>query len=235
MRRRPLVAVSVALTVLGVAVVVGVLQRDAGAVREWIPPTHSFASSSPTPGTPAPGTPGVGTPVVRTPAPGTPAPGTPAPGTPTERAASAVPRLAIPSIRLDHAMLARGISSDGTINPVPGTVMWFDGVDRVRPGTVGTAVVAAHVKVAKRRDVFADLADVKVGDAVYVVEADGSNARYTVTRASAINKHDVTTDQAVWGANTSISRLAIITCDYAQGIRGDGRSVANFVVIAERQ
>ena len=48
-----------------------------------------------------------------------------------------------------------------------------------------------------------------------------------------MRKQALTTDQAVWGANSSESRLAIITCDDALGFRGDGHRVANFVVIAE--
>ena len=72
-----------------------------------------------------------------------------------------------------------------------------------------------------------------MGDTVQVVE-DGKAVTYRVTRASAIDKTKVTTDQTVWGANDSRSRLAIITCDDAFGFRGDGHRVASFVVIAER-
>jgi LPXTG-site transpeptidase (sortase) family protein len=111
--------------------------------------------------------------------------------------------------------------------------MWFRGYERVRPGSVGTAVIAAHVATGDRRDVFAKLADVDVGDTVQVVEG-GKAVSYRVTRASAIDKEKVTTDQAVWGTNTSESRLAIITCDDAFGFRSDGHRRANFVVIAER-
>ena len=130
-------------------------------------------------------------------------------------------------------MHGAGLSPRGTIDPDPGTVMWFQGYERVRPGRVGTAVIAAHVATGSRPDVFADLADVDVGDAVQVVE-NGATVSYRVTRAQAIDKQKVTTDQSVWGANGSRSRLAIITCDDAFGFRSDGHRKANFVVIAER-
>ena len=130
-------------------------------------------------------------------------------------------------------MRGEGLSSNGTIDPAPGTVMWFKGYERVRPGKVGTAVIAAHVATGKRPDVFADLADVKVGDTVEVFEG-GKTVKYRVTRAGAIDKKKVTTDQTVWGENTSRTRLAIITCDDAYGLRGDGHRVANFVVIADK-
>ena len=130
-------------------------------------------------------------------------------------------------------MYGGGLSSDGTIDPEPGSIMWFQGFERVRPGRVGTAVIAGHVASGSRRDVFANLADVDVGDKVQIVDK-GKILTYRVTRASAINKYEVTTDAAVWGQNTSRSRLAIITCDDAFGFRGDGHRVANFVVIADR-
>lgn len=130
-------------------------------------------------------------------------------------------------------MAGQGLSRRGTIDPDPGTVMWFQGFERVRPGRVGTAVIAAHVEASSRPDVFANLTDVDVGDTVQVAE-NGKIVTYRVTRASAIDKTKVTTDQAVWGANGSVSRLAIITCDDAFGFRGDGHRVANFVVIADR-
>ena len=142
-------------------------------------------------------------------------------------------RLRIPEIGLDHRMYGGGLSSDGTIDPEPRSIMWFQGYDRVRPGRVGTAVIAGHVASGSRRDVFANLADVDVGDKVQIVDK-GKILTYRVTRASAINKYEVTTDAAVWGRNTSRSRLAIITCDDAFGFRGDGHRVANFVVIADR-
>jgi sortase (surface protein transpeptidase) len=144
-------------------------------------------------------------------------------------------RIAIPSIGLDRRVTGRGLSPDGVIDPPPGTVMWFTGYERVRPGQVGTAVIAGHVTSGGRRDVFADLSDVGVGDAVRIRTPEGKTVNYAVTRVSAVDKQKVTTDQAVWGENTSRSRLAIITCDDAFGFRGDGHRVANLVVIAERR
>jgi sortase (surface protein transpeptidase) len=160
-------------------------------------------------------------------------PTTSKPKPPAQKATASGFRLRIPEIGLDRRMYGGGLSSDGTIDPEPGTVMWFMGYERVRPGRVGTAVVAGHVASGNRRDVFADLADVDVGDRVQIVD-DGKAITYRVTRAGAINKYALTTDPAVWGPNTSRSRLAIITCDDAFGFRSDGHRKANFVVIAER-
>ena len=228
MTRRALVVVGLAPTVLGAVVLVSAVQRDAASVAASMGPApRGTTSLVPTP-VPEPRK----SPVrATTPSP-TPAATPAAPGRTTPTPSGF--RIRIASIGLDHRMTARGLSSDGTIDPPKGSVMWFTGYDRVRPGAVGTAVIAGHVASGSRRDVFAKLSDVDVGDAVQVIEADGARRSYTVTRAGAIDKQKLTTDQAVWGVNTTRSRLAIITCDDAFGFRSDGHRVANFVVIAER-
>ena len=130
-------------------------------------------------------------------------------------------------------MYGGGLSSEGTVDPDHGSVMWFKGFDRVRPGRIGTAVIAGHVASGDRRDVFADLVDVDLGDKVQIYEK-GKTITYRVTRAEVVDKYDLPSDPAVWGSNTSRSRLAIITCDDAMGYRSDGHRAANFVVLAER-
>lgn len=220
MSARPLRAVGVALAVLAVALLTWVMQRDGEPVPAAAAPAATSRAPSPTasPDSPTP---------TATP---TPLPtSTPKPKAPSTDGL----RLRIPAIGLDHAMRGGGLAANGTIDPAPGTVMWFKGYDRARPGRVGTAVIAAHVATGNRPDVFADLADVDVGDTVEVFE-DGRSVTYRVTRAGAIDKKKVTTDQTVWGANDSRTRLAIITCDDAYGLRNDGHRVANFVVIADK-
>ena len=220
MRRRPLLAVGLALTVLAVALLTWVMQRGGESAQALPVTTTSPASATPTPSPTSP---------------------SPTP-TPTKAAAKAAPtkapptdglRLRIPAIGLDRKMHGDGVSSEGRIDPPPGTVMWFQGFERVRPGSVGTSVIAAHVTSGGKADVFANLADVDVGDKVSVYE-NGKTIAYRVTRAQVIDKNKVTTDQDVWGPNSSRSRLAIITCDSALGFRSDGHRVANYVVIAER-
>ena len=194
MRRGPLLAVGLALTVLAVALLTWVLQRG-GESAEALPGTGTFSPSA-------------------------------------SASTAGDVRIRIPAIGLDHETSGGGLTPEGTIDPDPGILMWFQGLDRVPPGRVGTAVIAGHVATGDRPDVLAELAEVEVGDDVQVVE-DGRTIPYRVTRAGPIDKVEVTTDEAVWGVNTSRSRLAIITCDDAFGFRGDGHRRANFVVIAE--
>lgn len=141
--------------------------------------------------------------------------------------------LQIPDINLDAELHAEGLR-DGRINPPAGTVMWYTGHGRVAPGEVGTAVIAGHVVAGGRADRFADLADVEVGNVVELTDSEGGSQEYEVVRAEVVDKDDLTTDGWVWGENTTVERLAIVTCDDAYGFREDGHRVANFVVIADR-
>lgn len=206
MRRSPLLAVGFILTVLGVALFLQGMQRDVEAAGTSL-------------GLPVPSWIGGNASV---------------PPAPVGDADSTL-RLRIPAIGLDRPMSGEGLSRDGRIDPDPGSVMWFDGSDRVAPGDKGTAVIAAHVSVEGKPDAFARLSEVGVGDSVDVADADGTVSHFVVKSATAIPKSRVTTDQAVWGPNSRSPRLAILTCDDAFGFRGDGHRVANLVLIAERR
>lgn len=139
-------------------------------------------------------------------------------------------QLVIPGIGLRESLHAEGLRG-GRINPPARTVMWYTGNNRVQPGQVGTAVIAGHVVSHGSGDAFANLGNVSVGDRI---ELGGSaGGAYRVVRAGVVDKHALTTDQDVWGHNSSVRRLAIITCDDAYGFRSDGHRVANYVVIAE--
>ncbi|MFV0451813.1 MAG: class F sortase [Propioniciclava sp.] len=156
--------------------------------------------------------------------------------TPTAEAHNAdeTVQIALPAIGLDIPVAGEGLSQRGTIDPDPGTVMWFTGYNRVLPGDTGTAVVAGHVVSDGRPDVFADLAELKVGDDVTVTGAD-ETLTYEIIRVDTLSKEALAADVEVWGDNTTVSRIALVTCDDALGMRDDGHRVANFVAIAELQ
>lgn len=125
------------------------------------------------------------------------------------------------------------VAKDGVVNPPTGTLAWVKGYERVVPGEMGTAVIAGHVVNGKKPDIFADLEEMKVGDEMTVVDADGKKHTYAVTKTRVATKEDVSHDPVVWGSNDSVRRLALITCDDEDGYRSDGHRIANFVVIAE--
>jgi sortase (surface protein transpeptidase) len=225
MTRRPLF-VGALVALVGVVLVLLWVQRGADDVSQAAPlPTASVSPTS-TPTT-----------MTQTPTPTTTPTTTALPSTAEPPSSPATPvvtgvDLRIPGIGLRASLHAEGLR-DGKINPPAGTVMWFTGLDRVAPGGVGTSVIAGHVVAGGRPDVFADLAEVGVGDEVQIVGTDGDVERFRVVRAGVVDKDELTVDQSVWGGNTSVRRLAIITCDDAYGFRGDGHRVANYVVIAE--
>jgi LPXTG-site transpeptidase (sortase) family protein len=106
------------------------------------------------------------------------------------------------------------------------------GYGRVKPGTVGTAVVAGHVVASGHEDVFADLSSVRVGNTV-VVKSGTTTRTYVVKRAEVVKKVALTHDVDVWGQNTATRRIVLITCDDDLGYRSDGHRVANYVVVAD--
>lgn len=149
------------------------------------------------------------------------------PADPTSAAVS----LRAPTAGVDQELASGGLT-EGVINPDRGDLIWFDGYDRVEPGQIGTAVVAAHVTYEGDPDVFSDLDDVAVGDPITVGYADGSESTFAVTAAEVIDKTEVQTDPRVWGAQDDARRLVLITCDDALGFRDDGHRNANLVVFA---
>ncbi len=229
MQRRPLI-VGALIALVGAALILLWVQRGADAVRDASGPeptstlTDSGAPQSAQPGsTPSPTD-------------GTLPPGaigaTAEPPPATSAPAASGPTLRIPGIGLQHRLHPEGLRN-GKINPPAGSVMWFTGYDRVQPGEVGTSVIAGHVVAQGRPDAFAKLSSVRVGYRVELVDEKGEARVFKVVRAGVVDKDDLTTDQTVWGVNTSVRRLAIVTCDDAYGFRGDGHRVANYVVIAE--
>jgi LPXTG-site transpeptidase (sortase) family protein len=216
MQRRPLL-VGALVALVGAALILFWVQRGADAV----PDASAGAATASVTTAPTP-TPSATSPTA------TPDTAEPPPSTAVSTGAT----LRIPGIDLAAGLHPEGLR-EGKINPPAGTVMWFTGYDRVAPGAVGTSVIAGHVVAGGRSDVFANLSRVRVGDRVELAGTDGTTRAFTVVRAGVVDKDDLTTDQTVWGGNSSVRRLAIITCDDAYGFRGDGHRVANYVVIAE--
>ncbi|KGN36340.1 class F sortase [Knoellia subterranea] len=142
------------------------------------------------------------------------------------------PRLEIASIGVAVDLRGGTVNADGRVNPPARTAMWLQGYDRVRPGAVGTAVVAGHLEHSGAKDVFARLPELRVGDRFALVAGD-ADLTFEVTRTDVVDKVELTGDDTVWGPNTSSRRIVLITCDDELGYRKDGHRVANYVVVAE--
>lgn len=126
------------------------------------------------------------------------------------RAATEPVRVRIPAIGADSALSRLGIDGAGALEvPTdPDRAGWFAGGPA--PGDVGPAVLAGHVDSGSGPAVFWRLGDLVPGDEVLVDRADGTAARFTVTRVERHAKDAFPTDE-VYGP-TPDAQLRLVTC-----------------------
>ena len=161
------------------------------------------------------------------------APGVPGPAAATEAPAAApvadpvavvLPRLGIRS-ELDRL----GLQPDGVLEAPPrwDVAGWY--AAGPRPGEQGPAVIAGHVDGPDGPAVFWRLQELRVGDRVDVVRADGTTAAFAVTRTLVTAKDGFPTAE-VYGPRPD-AELRLITCE---GLfdRRTGHYVDNLVVFA---
>lgn len=122
-------------------------------------------------------------------------------------------RLIIPSIGVDAHIQQVGLAWQGTGDmgiPTNFTdVAWYK--DGPRPGAPGSAVIDGHLDGRTvARAVFYDLAKLKVGDMVEVVDADGKSLNFKVTRVKTFAYQDDATE--VFSKEVTTPRLNLITC-----------------------
>ncbi|WP_116452692.1 class F sortase [Blastococcus litoris] len=139
-------------------------------------------------------------------------------------------RLSVPDAGVDALLAGAGLDSAGALVPPadPALAGWYTGGPV--PGLPGPAVIAGHVDWAGAPAVFSRLGELRPGAEVVVGRADGSTARFTVTRVVSRPKTDFPVDDVY--APTSGAELRLITCggsfDRAAGSYRD-----NVVVFAE--
>jgi LPXTG-site transpeptidase (sortase) family protein len=145
---------------------------------------------------------------------GLPSPrGLPSAPAPLRRAApmtrSVPTRVLIPAIAVDSSLMSLGLKPDGTLETPPGAFPagWFTGAPT--PGQLGPAVIVGHVRF-NSPGVFARLSQVRHGDRVEVERADGSTARFRVTRVEHFAKSSFPTAK-VYG-DIDHAGLRLITC-----------------------
>ncbi|HET9290647.1 MAG TPA: class F sortase [Actinomycetes bacterium] len=142
---------------------------------------------------------------------------------------SAPVRLVIPAIGVATPLVRLGLEPDGGM-AVPGDfgrAGWF--AEGPAPGQVGPAVIAGHVDSRTGPAVFYRLRDLRPGDQIRVVRADGSHVRFVVEGTRSYPKDGFPTG-AVFGPVPGAA-LRLITCagdfDRARGSYRD-----NLVVFA---
>lgn len=115
-------------------------------------------------------------------------------------------RLVIPSINLDAAVESVGVLPNGEMDVPSGSsndVGWYSGGPM--PGSVGTAVLDAHVFAALK-----NLRNVKLGAPVYIVTKGGTKLRFHVERSTVYTLSELTPDM-LFGSDGQ-RRLNLITC-----------------------
>ena len=123
-------------------------------------------------------------------------------------------RLQIPGIEVDTKLQRLGREQDGTVEVPEGPreweeAGWYEG--GTRPGDPGSAVILGHVD--SRREgpaVFFRLRELRRGDQIKVVRADGSAVRFTVDRVEQYPKTRFPTDDVYYPTMTP--RLRLVTC-----------------------
>jgi sortase (surface protein transpeptidase) len=123
-------------------------------------------------------------------------------------------RLEIPSIGVGTRLQRLGRAQDGTIEVPKGPreweeAGWYQG--GTRPGDPGSAVILGHVDSRRSGPaVFFRLRELRRGDQIKVVRADGSSVRFAVDRTEQYPKSRFPTDAVYYP--TLSPELRLVTC-----------------------
>jgi hypothetical protein len=125
-------------------------------------------------------------------------------------AVAAPTRLRVPSLAIDSPLDPLTVDASGALVPPRDwhRAGWF--AQGPAPGAPGPAVVAGHVDDRSGPGVFVRLEEARAGVEVLVDRADGSTARFTVTRVAQYPKTAFPTAE-VYGP-TPDAELRLITC-----------------------
>jgi hypothetical protein len=137
--------------------------------------------------------------------------------------------LSVPAVGVDATLTGAGLDAGALVPPAdPALAGWYTGGPV--PGLPGPAVITGHVDWAGLPGVFARLGELRPGAEVLVGRADGSTARFTVTRVVHRAKTDFPVEEVY--APTSSAELRLITCG-GEFDRSRGSYTDNVVVFAE--
>ena len=118
-------------------------------------------------------------------------------------------RVVIPSIDVDADVVGVGLNPDQSMEvPDFGEAGWYK--PGPRPGAAGPAVIAAHVDSVDGPDVFYRLTDLRSGDEITVVDADGGRSTFVVQESEQQLKEELPVER-IWN-KTDDAVLRLITC-----------------------
>jgi sortase (surface protein transpeptidase) len=119
-------------------------------------------------------------------------------------------RIEIPAIGVTSSLDRLGRAPDKTVQ-VPSrweVAGWY--ARGTRPGDPGSAVILGHVDSKRGPAVFFRLRELRRGDAIDVIRADGSSVRFAVERTEQYDKQRFPTDAVYYPTMTPALRL--VTC-----------------------
>jgi Sortase domain len=124
-------------------------------------------------------------------------------------------RLEIARIGVDTALQRLGQDRGGAVEVPTGPRQWQDagwyaGEGGTRPGDPGSAVILGHVDSKRGPAVFYRLRELRTGDPVVVVRADGSRVRFVVERVEQYPKGRFPTEDVYYP--TLSPKLRLVTC-----------------------
>ncbi len=115
----------------------------------------------------------------------------------------------IGDIALEAPVIPVGVDSENQFAvPAAEQVGWYR--FGPRPGTEGSAVLAAHVDYGGKPGAFFNLAELRVGDPIEVELSDGSVLRYRVTGNTEYDKTDLPFEDVFRKEGSEV--LQLITC-----------------------
>jgi Sortase domain len=143
-------------------------------------------------------------------------------------------RLEIARIGVDTALQQLGQDRGGAVEVPTGPRQWQDagwyaGEGGTRPGDPGSAVILGHVDSKRGPAVFYRLRELRAGDPVVVVRADGSRVRFVVDRVEQYPKGRFPTEDVYYP--TLSPKLRLVTCGGAFD-RAAGHYRDNVIVFA---
>jgi sortase (surface protein transpeptidase) len=126
--------------------------------------------------------------------------------------ASAPVTVKIPAIKVDAPVTRLGLNANGTVQVPPldnhNLAGWYD--RSVTPGAKGTSVILGHVDDYSGPSVFFNIKNLRKGDTIDVVRADGSTAAFMVDGVQKAAKTNFPTSD-VYGY-VPYPALRLITC-----------------------
>ncbi|HEY5246935.1 MAG TPA: class F sortase [Dermatophilaceae bacterium] len=134
--------------------------------------------------------------------------------------------LSIPAIGVDTSLMKLGLEPDGSMSAPPTAFPagWY--TFSPTPGEIGPSVISGHVDF-NGPGVFLRLHQLKAGDKITVVRADGSKPVFTVTRLLQVPKAKFPSNE-VYG-KIAYAGLRLITCGGAFDA-STGHYVDNLIV-----